>query len=302
MRLSVLKQNLHQNPDTLLPKFYGLYCYICGVHRVRVVVMNNLLPSKIRVDLKFDLKGSSYKRKANKAERSKTCPTLKDLDFVDLHPKGIYLEPATYDSLMKTIKRDCTVLESFNIMDYSFLIGIHLFDYKEQAEDSGRSTLSKGESAKKTDEISESVKSDDFKSLENKSNKSDKGEDKCDARKEKEETESGSYKTSSEMGRLSLNQIKIEIQDEDQVDAGVPNIHNLHLNINKDASDEEETSFQPPAAIQTAPPQMQQQPPPPLSSIKSNSSFSSISMLDQQLFLNSPDAFGNPSGICTYLP
>ena len=296
--------NLHQNPDTLLPKFYGLYCYICGVHRVRVVVMNNLLPSKIRVDLKFDLKGSSYKRKASKAERSKTCPTLKDLDFVDLHPKGIYLEPATYDSLMKTIKRDCTVLESFNIMDYSFLIGIHMFDYKEdQAEDSGRSTLSKGESAKKTDEISESVKSDDFKSLENKSNKSEKGEDKCDARKA--ETESGSYKTSSEMGRLSLNQIKIEIQDEDQVDAGVPNIHNLHLNLNKDASDEEETSFQPaPTVIQTAPAQMQQPlpPPPPLPSIKSNSSFSSISMLDQQLFLNSPDAFGNPSGICTYLP
>ena len=281
-----------------MPKFYGLYCYICGVHRVRVVVMNNLLPSKIRVDLKFDLKGSSYKRKASKAERSKTCPTLKDLDFVDYHPKGIYLEPATYDSLMKTIKRDCTVLESFNIMDYSFLIGIHFFDYKDQNEDSGRSTLSKGDSAKKTDENSESVKSDDFKSLDNKS-AGDRGEDRCD-RREKEETESGSYKTSSERGQVSLNQIKIEIQSEDQVDAGVPNIHNLRLNINKEASDEEETSFQPPSAgIQTAPPQMQQ---PPLPSIKSNSSFSSISMLDQQLFLNSPDAFGNPSGICTYLP
>ena len=103
--------------------------------------MNNLLPSKIRVDLKFDLKGSSYKRKASKNELNKTCPTLKDLDFVDLHPKGIYLEPATYDSLMKTIKRDCTVLESFNIMDYSFLIGLHIFDYKDQNKDSGTSTL-----------------------------------------------------------------------------------------------------------------------------------------------------------------
>ena len=259
--------------------------------------MNNLLPSKIRVDLKFDLKGSSYKRKASKAERNKTCPTLKDLDFVDYHPKGIYLEPATYDSLMKTIKRDCTVLESFNIMDYSFLIGIHLFDYKDQNEDSGRSTLSKGDSARKTDEISESVQSDDFKSLEN---KSDKGEDRCDG-KEREETESGSYRTSSEKGQLPLNQIKIKIQSEDQVDAGVPNIHNLHLNINKDTSDEEETSFQPPSNIQSAPPQMQHAQP-ALPSIKSNSSFSSISMLDQQLFLNSPDAFGNPSGICTYLP
>lgn len=125
--------NLHQNPDTLLPKFYGLYCYICGTNRVRVVVMNNLLPSKIPIHLKFDLKGSSYKRKANKYERSKSCPTYKDLDFIDLNPEGIELESETYDSLIKTIKRDCMVLESFNIMDYSLLIGIHEFGNKERA-------------------------------------------------------------------------------------------------------------------------------------------------------------------------
>ena len=56
-------KNLNQNPRTLLPKFYGLYCYICGGKNVRVCVMNNLLPSSIKMHQKYDLKGSTYKRK-----------------------------------------------------------------------------------------------------------------------------------------------------------------------------------------------------------------------------------------------
>lgn len=31
----------------------------------------------------------------------------------------------TYDKLVNTLLRDCTVLESFKIMDYSLLMGIH---------------------------------------------------------------------------------------------------------------------------------------------------------------------------------
>ncbi|GIY09401.1 phosphatidylinositol 4-phosphate 5-kinase type-1 alpha [Caerostris extrusa] len=63
--------NLNQNPRTLLPKFYSLYCYQCGGKNVRLVVMNNLLPSYITLHEKYDLKGSTYKRKASKSERKK---------------------------------------------------------------------------------------------------------------------------------------------------------------------------------------------------------------------------------------
>lgn len=71
--------------------------------------MNNLLPSSVKLHEKYDLKGSTYKRKASKTERAKSSPTLKDLDFINNHPEGIMLEKDKYDALIKTIQRDCRV-------------------------------------------------------------------------------------------------------------------------------------------------------------------------------------------------
>ncbi|XP_044747437.1 phosphatidylinositol 4-phosphate 5-kinase type-1 alpha isoform X6 [Coccinella septempunctata] len=128
--------NLNQNPRTLLPKFFGLYCYQCNSKNIRMVVMNNLLPTSIHMHQKYDLKGSTYKRKASKAECQKRTPTYKDLDFMEHHPEGILMEADTYNALIKTIQRDCRVLESFKIMDYSLLLTIHNLDLaqKERAE------------------------------------------------------------------------------------------------------------------------------------------------------------------------
>ncbi|XP_077285289.1 phosphatidylinositol 4-phosphate 5-kinase 59B isoform X16 [Arctopsyche grandis] len=129
--------NLNQNPRTLLPKFFGLYCYQCNSKNVRLIAMNNLLPSVVKLHQKYDLKGSTYKRKANKSERNKKSPTYKDLDFMEHHPLGLFLEADTHSALVKTIQRDCRVLESFKIMDYSLLVGIHNLDkaHKEKAEE-----------------------------------------------------------------------------------------------------------------------------------------------------------------------
>lgn len=71
--------------------------------------MNNLLPSTIRLHYKYDLKGSTYKRRASKYERVKDSPTWKDLDFLEDQPEGVALEAPTYEALMKTINRDCRV-------------------------------------------------------------------------------------------------------------------------------------------------------------------------------------------------
>ncbi|XP_067003013.2 phosphatidylinositol 4-phosphate 5-kinase type-1 alpha isoform X2 [Anabrus simplex] len=133
--------NLNQNPRTLLPKFFGLYCYQCNSKNVRLVAMNNLLPSSVKLHQKYDLKGSTYKRKASKSERQKNSPTYKDLDFMEHHPEGIGLEADTYSALVKTIQRDCRVLESFKIMDYSLLVGIHNLDQATREKVEKRSVM-----------------------------------------------------------------------------------------------------------------------------------------------------------------
>uniref|UniRef100_A0A8B9JR99 Phosphatidylinositol-4-phosphate 5-kinase, type I, alpha, b n=2 Tax=Astyanax mexicanus TaxID=7994 RepID=A0A8B9JR99_ASTMX len=120
--------NLNQNKRTLLPKFYGLYCVQSGGKNIRIVVMNNLLPRSVPMHLKYDLKGSTYKRRASPKEREKGVPTYKDLDFIQDMPEGIQLEPDNYNALSKTIQRDCLLLQSFKIMDYSLLVGIHNVD------------------------------------------------------------------------------------------------------------------------------------------------------------------------------
>ncbi|XP_065101934.1 phosphatidylinositol 4-phosphate 5-kinase type-1 gamma isoform X1 [Paramisgurnus dabryanus] len=126
--------NLNQNPRTLLPKFFGLYCVQSGGKNIRMVVMNNVLPRVVRMHLKYDLKGSTYKRRASKKEREKARPTFKDLDFMQDMLDGIMLDTDTYSALIKTLQRDCLVLESFKIMDYSLLLGVHNIDQAEKEQ------------------------------------------------------------------------------------------------------------------------------------------------------------------------
>uniref|UniRef100_A0A672P189 Phosphatidylinositol-4-phosphate 5-kinase type 1 gamma n=1 Tax=Sinocyclocheilus grahami TaxID=75366 RepID=A0A672P189_SINGR len=126
--------NLNQNLRTLLPKFFGLYCIQSGGKNIRMVVMNNVLPRVVRMHLKYDLKGSTYKRRASKKEREKARPTFKDLDFMQDIPDGLMLDTDTYNALVKTLQRDCLVLESFKIMDYSLLLGVHNIDQAEKEQ------------------------------------------------------------------------------------------------------------------------------------------------------------------------
>ncbi|KAG2462895.1 PSMD4 ATPase, partial [Polypterus senegalus] len=127
--------NLNQNKRTLLPKFYGLYCMQAGGKNIRLVVMNNLLPRSVRMHLKYDLKGSTYKRRASAKEREKKLPTFKDLDFINDIPDGLFLDSDMHNALCKTIQRDCLVLQSFKIMDYSLLVGIHNLDQAQREKE-----------------------------------------------------------------------------------------------------------------------------------------------------------------------
>nr|XP_040039536.1 LOW QUALITY PROTEIN: phosphatidylinositol 4-phosphate 5-kinase type-1 gamma [Gasterosteus aculeatus aculeatus] len=141
--------NLNQNPRTLLPKFFGLYCVQSGGKNIRVVVMNNVLPRVVRMHLKYDLKGSTYKRRASKKEREKPGPTFKDLDFMQDLQDGLMLDQDTYGALVKTLQRDCLVLESFKIMDYSLLLGVHNMDQAERERQLEGTQGSQGDSDEK---------------------------------------------------------------------------------------------------------------------------------------------------------
>ncbi|KAF1742943.1 hypothetical protein MXB_3251 [Myxobolus squamalis] len=119
--------NLAQNKNTLLPKFFGLYLYSSRSQHFRFVVMNNLIPSYLKLDETYDIKGSTFKRRAKVKTNINSFPLFKDLDFLDRHRdfKGLLLDPQYYSLIISTIERDTRVLSSFKIMDYSLLIGIH---------------------------------------------------------------------------------------------------------------------------------------------------------------------------------
>lgn len=74
--------------------------------------MNNLLPSAVQMHFKYDLKGSTYKRRASAKEKEKSVPTYKDLDFLQDMQNGLLLEGDKYSAVCKTIQRDCLVRTS----------------------------------------------------------------------------------------------------------------------------------------------------------------------------------------------
>lgn len=120
--------NLAQHTKTLLPKYYGLFCYQKGTTKIRILIMNNILPINVKIHEKYDLKGSTYSKRKYTGELSKTevnlSITLKDLDFIERWPNGFYMHHTVYEILLNSIERDCKVLESYNIMDYSLLLGV----------------------------------------------------------------------------------------------------------------------------------------------------------------------------------
>ncbi|XP_020586646.1 phosphatidylinositol 4-phosphate 5-kinase 1-like isoform X2 [Phalaenopsis equestris] len=114
----------HEN--SLLTKFYGVHCVKpIGGHKVRFIVMGNLLCSEHGIHRRFDLKGSSYGRTIHKSEEAVDgTSTLKDLDLNFV----FHLQKPLFKKFMWQIERDCEFLEAEGIMDYSLLVGFHFSD------------------------------------------------------------------------------------------------------------------------------------------------------------------------------
>ncbi|KAG9449540.1 hypothetical protein H6P81_009505 [Aristolochia fimbriata] len=107
--------------NTLITKFFGLHrIKPSSGQKFRFVVMGNMFCTELRIHRRFDLKGSSLGRSADKVEIDENT-TLKDLDL----NYCFYLEPSWREALLEQIAIDSKFLESQGIMDYSLLLGVH---------------------------------------------------------------------------------------------------------------------------------------------------------------------------------
>jgi len=122
---------IKHNDNTLLQRFLGLHTMIFNDIKMHFVIMNNCFNTNMKINYKYDLKGSSYSRLSrdpndvNYKNYDFNIP-MKDLDFED-RKECIYLESDQVESLVEQIKCDADFLSSKNINDYSLLVGIHDF-------------------------------------------------------------------------------------------------------------------------------------------------------------------------------
>ncbi|KAJ0963584.1 hypothetical protein J5N97_028706 [Dioscorea zingiberensis] len=107
--------------NTLVTKFFGLHrVKPSSGQKFRFVVMGNMFCTELRIHKRFDLKGSSLGRSADKVKIDENT-ILKDLDL----NYWFYLEPSWRDALLKQIEIDSKFLKRQHIMDYSLLLGVH---------------------------------------------------------------------------------------------------------------------------------------------------------------------------------
>ena len=114
---------------TLVQRFFGLHTMIFNDIKMHFVIMNNVFNTNIKINYKYDLKGSSYSRMSRSNddtnyEKFDFNIPMKDNDFVD-RKEGFCLSEEEADSLIDQIRQDTEFLAMNNINDYSLLIGVH---------------------------------------------------------------------------------------------------------------------------------------------------------------------------------
>ena len=125
-----------ENPKSLLSRLYGMYNLNVnnGKDNILIIVMRNVIGDfKDNVIAKFDLKGSSFKRKSQLDIEKIDEKTMKDNNFDEIEHK-IFLGKESSDKLRLICKKDSEFLRDMNLMDYSlFLVKISIL--KDEAKD-----------------------------------------------------------------------------------------------------------------------------------------------------------------------
>ena len=123
------------NNQSLLCRLYGMFNIILAQgDEILLIVMRNVIGDlKDNTVIKFDLKGSTYKRKADLETTDLNNGVMKDLNFNEIE-KNIMISQGSINKLRNIISSDSKFLSKSELMDYSlFLVKITL--NKEEAAD-----------------------------------------------------------------------------------------------------------------------------------------------------------------------
>ena len=121
------------NNKSLLCRLYGMFNIILAQgDEILIIVMRNVIGDlKDNTVVKFDLKGSTYKRKADFDVTKLSNEVMKDLNFNEIE-KNIMIGKESINQLRNIISQDSKFLCKSELMDYSlFLVKITL--NKEEA-------------------------------------------------------------------------------------------------------------------------------------------------------------------------
>ena len=122
------------NNKSLLCRLYGMFNIIMAQgDEILIIVMRNVIGDlKENTVVKFDLKGSTYKRKADFDVTNLNNEVMKDLNFNEIE-KNIMIGKESINQLRNIINHDSQFLCDSELMDYSlFLVKITLS--KEEAQ------------------------------------------------------------------------------------------------------------------------------------------------------------------------
>ena len=121
--------------ESLLCRLYGMFNIMMAQgQEFLVIVMRNVIGDfKDNTVVKFDLKGSTYNRKANFDMDNANNSVMKDLNFDEIE-KNIMISESCINKLRDLVKQDSKFLCRSELMDYSlFLVKLTL--NKEEAVD-----------------------------------------------------------------------------------------------------------------------------------------------------------------------
>ncbi|MBX7227149.1 MAG: hypothetical protein K1X55_14030, partial [Chitinophagales bacterium] len=94
--------------DTLLLHMLSLYRLTVEDKENYMLVMRNVFTSRYRVQIKYDIKGSSVDRAASVKEKEKDTPTFKDNDLIN-DGRHLAIGPEAKRAFMQKLTRDVDV-------------------------------------------------------------------------------------------------------------------------------------------------------------------------------------------------